>query len=422
MIHTKLLFKNALILDEKSAFNESRMDILIQKGKIEKIGKNLTTPEGYYEIISPNLHISQGWMDIGIQLCEPGLEHRETFESAIKAARIGGYTALAPMPNTEPVMQSKASLQVLKNVAETYQIDIHPIGAITKDCKGEELAEMYDMHHHGVSVYSDGLKSIAHNGVLLNALNYTKAFEGTIMHFAQDGYLSSGGHLHEGVISTAMGVKGIPSLAEQIGLHRDFMLQTYSDSRLCIYGISSKEGIKFVQDNKKHIQACVVPYLNLIKTDDDVQGYVSELKVMPPLRAKSDQKRLIKGLNDGTITAIASNHYPLDEETKKLEFTFAKFGASGIETAFSGLNTYLQGKVELSIIISALTYGPRSIFNIKTYPIAVGNLVNITCFDPDIVYQFNKTKSKSLNNPLLGQKLIGRAIGTVSRGKWFEAL
>ncbi len=415
----KLLLKDVTILDKSGPYHNQTLDVLVEKGKIVKITKNIKHEEGIKVVSSNNLHVSTGWVDIGTQLGEPGLEHRETFASAIAAARVGGYTTLIPFPNTLPVLQNKAALTVLHSISKNSKINILPIAALTTDCKGEELVEMYDLHQSGAVAFSDGLKSIHHNGVLLNALNYVKTFDGLIIHYPIDQYLSNGGQIHEGKVSTLLGMKGIPSIAEHISIQRDLELLNYSGSKLCLYGISTQESVKLIKLFGKKNLFSVVPYLNLVKQDTDLADFDTNLKLYPPLRTKIDQNELLKALKSDIITAISSNHYPLEEDAKKLEFPYAKYGASGLETVFPALNTFAIDKLPLETIIDKLTNGPKSIFNLSINTINEGIEADLTFFDPSLEWEYQETKSASKNNPYLGQTLKGKVLGTLVKGEVF---
>ncbi|MCB0647519.1 MAG: dihydroorotase [Saprospiraceae bacterium] len=417
----KLIIRNATIIDSTSPYNGERKDIYISKGKIEKIDVSIPNTEDIKEISGDNLHVSPGWMDIGCQIGEPGLEHRETLTSAIRAARRGGYTAIAPFPNTVPVLQQKAALNVLKEVAEREKFHIYPIAAATQDCNGDNITEMFDLHAGGAIAFSDGLKTIEKNGVLLNALNYIKSFDGLLIHFPQDGHLASGGQMHEGKVSTYLGMKGIPSVAESVVLRRDIGLWQYSDSRMCIYGVSTAESAKILKEAKSDKLSAIVPYLNLVMEDNDLDDFDSNLKVMPPIRSKKDGAELLKALKENTISAISSNHYPLDEEAKKLEFTYAKFGASGLETCFAALNGSLNEKIGLQVIVDKLAHGPRKVLKVEEVSVVEGKVAELTIFDPNMSWSFDKTLSKSDNNPFLGSQLKGRVIGTYVKSQYFKA-
>jgi dihydroorotase len=415
----KVVLRKATIVDPSSKHNGKIRDIFINKGKIEKISANpISNIDSANEVKSKSLHVSEGWLDIGTQIGEPGYEHRETLQSIVRAARLGGFTSIAPFPNTDPVTQTKAAVKYLIDAGDSLGFSIFPIAAVTKDCKGETLSELYDLHNSGAIAFSDGLKSIQHNGIFLNALNYIKPFLGRLIHFPQDAYLSANGQMHEGRYSTLLGMKGIPSIAEDLMVKRDISMAEYADADLIFYGVSSTEALKTIKQSKVKT-SIILPYLNLIKKDSDLQGFDSNLKVLPPIRTNEDRLDLLKAMNDGLITAVSSNHSPHDEEGKKLEYPYAKFGASGIETVYPGLMTYAIDKLGLELIINALSSGPRSVLGMKSTTIEEGSLLDFTIFDPQEKWNYAKTFSKSINNPLLGQELSGKVIATISKGKLY---
>lgn len=222
--------------------------------------------------------------------------------------------------------------------------------------------------------------------------------------------------MHEGEMSTMLGMRGMPSTAEVIGLKRDLDLLAYTQSRLCVYGITAAESVKILKEARKNPMGqltSTVPYLNLIYTDKALEQFDTNLKVMPPLRKKSDQQELIKGLKEGTIDAIVSNHYPIEEEGKKLEFPYAKFGASGIETCFAACNTFVTG-LDLETLIDKLTYGPRAIMGIGSEGIVAGAPAHLTLFEPDTEFVFDESHSRSQNNPFLGKTLRGKIVDVLT--------
>jgi dihydroorotase len=271
------------------------------------------------------------------------------------------------------------------------------------------------MNASGCRVFSDGIKGIQNSGLLLRALRYTKSFNGLIINAPIKQSLTNNGHLHEGITSTLNGTSGIPSMAEFTAVNEQLAIAEYAESNICFYGISTKEGVKAIKSFKsKSVEIkSIVPYLNLIFTDEDLASFDTNLKVLPPLREKDDQKELIKGLTEGVITAISSNHAPFDAESKDLEFHYAKFGASGIETVFAALNTFCK-KLPIGILIKALTEGPRSILELENPIIQEGDKANLTIFDLDKEWVFDQTESSSLNNPFLGKTLIGKVIKTIN--------
>lgn len=410
----RYLIKKATIVDDHSKYNGKKVDILFNNGVIEEIRSNIETIKGVKEIISPNLHCSISWIDIGTQIGEPGLEHRETIASISAAAKAGGYGAIASFPNTNPVIQSKSAVQFVMEEARKNNFTIYPIAALSQHNEGKEITEMYDLHTSGAIAFGDGLKSIAHTGLLTRAMEYVLPFNGLIIHYPLDLTLTTDAQINEGEMSTLLGMKGSPALAETLIIKRDLELLNYTKSRLCVYGISLSESVKLIKEGKKANEnlyaACA--YLNLIKTDKELENFDTNLKVSPPLRLKADVNELIKGLKEGTIDAIVSNHYGIEDEGKQLEFPYAKFGASGIETCFGALNTYATN-LDLDTLIRSLTSGPRKILNLELDEIKVGYKGGLTLFDTEMEWTFEKTNSISKNNPFLGEKLKGKVVAVL---------
>ncbi len=411
----KCLIKKAKIIDVNSKYHGKQVDILIINSKIEEIKSSINPIPGLRLINAEDLYCSISWMDIGTQIGEPGYEHRETIETVINAARKGGFGILATFPNTFPVIQNKSGVKYLLDKAEQAKFTIYPIAALSENTEGKDITEMFDLHHAGALAFSDGLKSVQNAGLLSRALEYVKPFAGLIINHAYDRTLCIEAQMHEGEMSTMLGMKGAPSLSETMMVKRDLDLLSYTASKLCIYGLSSAESVKLVKDAKKTGSnvSCTVPYLNLVKTDQDLSTFDSNLKVQPSLRKKMDVNELIKGLKDDSIDAIVSNHYPVEEEGKKLEFTYAKFGASGLETVFSALNTFCVN-LDLETLIYKLTYGPRSILNIESDGIQVGAKADLTLFSPSTEWKFETSVSKSKNNPFLGQLFKGKVVEVIN--------
>ncbi|MBK7009515.1 MAG: dihydroorotase [Saprospiraceae bacterium] len=307
------------VIDGPSKYHNKVVDILILDSRIAEIKAGISPASPIKTIQGEDLHVSISWLDIGTQVGEPGLEHREDWTTVSKAAKAGGYGAIAPFPNTQPSIQHKADIQYIKQRAKSQGIGVYPIASLSIDNQGAEISEMYDLFTAGAAAFSDGLKSVSHAGLLARALEYVKPFEGLIIHFPSEKYLTQDAQMHEGEMSTLLGMKGMPSTAEAIGLKRDLELLAYTQSRLCVYGLSSYEAVKILKEAKKSLAeklTAAVPYLNLVYTDKEMERFDTHLKVMPPLRKKSDQNELIKALKDGVIDAIVSNHYPIEEEGK----------------------------------------------------------------------------------------------------------
>jgi dihydroorotase len=411
----KVLIKKATLVNQESKYNGKVVDILVINDRIEEIKSSITPPVGIRVITGEDLYVSSSWIDIGAYVGEPGHEYREDFESLVKAARVGGYGTIATLPTTSPSVQTKASVQYILNKAKELKFNLIPLASLSENNEGKEITEMLDLHYAGAAAFTDGLKPVTHTGLMARALEYVKQFEGLIIHHPYDKMLSPDAQMHEGEASTMLGMRGAPYISETLMLKRDIDLLTYTKSRLCAHAISCGDSVKLIKDAKKggaNIMA-TVPYLNLIKTDQDLMAFDSNLKVQPPLRGKSDISELVKGLKEGTIDAIVSNHYPIEEEGKKLEYPYAKFGASGIETCFAALNTFVPN-LDTETLVERLTTGPASILGVTIDPIAVGERANLTVFDKAAEWTFDKSVSLSANNPLLGKKLVGKVIEVVS--------
>jgi dihydroorotase len=410
-----LRVRQAIIVDPSSPFHGQQKDILIKNGIITAIGDELPA-EDAQEIACPGLHVSPGFVDVGIQIGDPGFEHREDIASATKAAARGGYTAIAPFPNTNPVMDTKAALNYWRNQSRDNLVELLPIGAITTSCNGKDITEMIDMQRAGAIAFSDGKHATQDNGMMMRALQYVSAFGGTVINRPYDHSLAGGGHIHEGFTSTILGMKGISHLAEDIMVVRDINLAAYTNSKVHIHGVSTAGSVDLIRRAKADgVQVtCSVTPLNLVFQDDALAKFNTNLKVLPPLREKSDTAALFAGLKDGTIDIVISNHVPLEEERKKLEFAYADFGAIGLETTFALLQTHFPD-LGIEKIVDLLSQKARSIFQLEPVGIAEDTKANLTCFVPDYEWTLRERDlgSKSVNTPLIGAKLRGKVLGII---------
>ncbi len=412
----QLLIKNAILIDPASKFNGEKVNILIRNGIIEQIGKRIK-PEPKDTFDANNAFLSIGWTDIGTQVGDPGFEHREDFKSLEKAAISGGYTTLACMPNTSPTIHSKSEVLYVKNSSKNSLVDFLPIGAVSENCAGKDITEMYDMRAAGAVAFSDGKNPIQDSGLMMRALQYVQPFNGVIINQPLDKNVAQGGQLHEGVISTSLGLRGIPSMAEELIVQRDIYLSEYTGSKLHLLNISTAESVRLIKLAKKKglpVTASVAA-LNLAFNDSSLTDFDSNFKVLPPLRSSADQKALVNGLKDGTIDCITSNHTPLESEAKNLEFLFAKFGAIGLQTSFSLALGAVKDKIEIAELIEKLAYSPRKILGLSNLSVEVGEKANLTIFDPKTEWTLHEKGifSKSKNSPVVGQKLTGKVIGIV---------
>ncbi|MBC7774505.1 MAG: dihydroorotase [Phycisphaerae bacterium] len=412
----QLLLKNARIFD---GISESRaQDILLRHGKIEAIGDQIAAPKGAEVWESPNLCVSPGWLDVGVYAADPGFEHREDLSTAAAAAAAGGFTAMACFPNTDPALHTKSEVLYVKNRATGLPVHCYPIGAISQDCEGKDLAELIDMHTAGAVAFSDGKRSVQDAGLLLRALQYAKAFNGLIINVPHHKTIAAGGQMHEGVMSTSLGLKGLPALAEELMVQRDLSLLEYSEGRLHIHLISTAKSVALIRAAKQDglSVTCSVAVANLCFTDEKMADFDSNWKVVPPLRSSSDTAALLEGLTDGTIDFICSNHTPWHEEAKNLEFPYADFGMIGLETSFALCRTFLSKNLTINNLVEKLSLAPRRVLSLPIPKIAQGERAELTVFDPDAewVLEEKDILSKSRNTPFIGQKFIGKVIGVVS--------
>jgi dihydroorotase len=301
---------------------------------------------------------------------------------------------------------------------------VHAAGSLTKGMQGKDMVEMYDMKNAGAPAFTDDKNSVQHNDVLKVALLYAKDFDGLIMNYPNDSSIANGGQIHEGKISTALGLKGIPAMAEEIMIDRDISLCEYTDSKLHLSYISTKNSVSKIKKAKKqgiNISADVALH-NLILTDEKISHFDTRYKVLPPLRSNTDCTALIKGLKDGTIDVICTDHSPEDEENKKTEFDNAAFGIIGLETAFGLIGKHLSAHLSLAEIIEKIAINPRKLLQLESAKIEEGNTANLTLFDPDIEWEFQKIdiKSKSVNTPFIGEKIKGKALAIYNKGKFLE--
>ncbi|MBI5917626.1 MAG: dihydroorotase [Bacteroidetes bacterium] len=418
----QLLIKNAILVHPASKRNGEKADIFIKNGKIEAIGNGLEA-DGARVFDANGACVSPGWLDLGTLVGDPGFEHREDFKSAAAAAAAGGYTDLACLPNTAPAIHSKSEVQYVRGNSKGSLVEFLPIGAVSQECQGKDITEMYDMQAAGAVAFSDGKKPVQDSGLMLRALQYVQPFGGVILNQPLDKTVAPGGQMHEGVMSTSLGLRGIPSLAEELMLRRDIYLTEYTGSRLHVLNISTAGAVLLVREAKArglNITASVAA-MNIACDDHELHDFDPNFKVMPPIREQSDFEALRAGLADGTIDCITSNHTPLDEEAKNLEFPFADFGAIGLETAFGLSWMHLQGHLKISGLVEKLAIAPRQILHLPVPDFAPGALANLTIFDPNLEWTFTKKDifSKSKNTPFVGWRMKGKVLGVVNGGRTF---
>lgn len=413
----RLLLRQVKVVHPQSAYHHQTVDVFIENGHIAAIAPQLDAINADEEWSVAGLHLSAGWVDVGAYSGDPGLEYKEDLDSLAATAARGGFTHILPAPNTKPAIQSKADVRYVLNRTAGQLVAFHPIGALTRDNAGLELAELYDMHHTGAVAFGDGYHSIQHNGVMLRALQYVKAFGGWVMHQPLDGQIAADGYAHEGEQSTLVGMKGIPAMAESMMVQRDLNLLAYADSKLYLSNISTAESVALIRAAKArglNVVASVNP-MSLYYTDAQLHDFDTDFRVHPPLRDEAHREALLEGLADGTIDFLVSNHRPQDTESKRLEFMYAKDGVIMLETAFALSRMASAESVPLDRLVEAWAYRPRAVFGLPAVSLEVGALADFTLFLPDAEWPYHETDilSKSRNTPLKNQYLTGQVFGVI---------
>ena len=413
----KILLKEVEVHQPGSPLHKKKHNLLIEDGRIAEIGdKNYRAD---HVIHHKNLKVSIGWFDMRSDFCDPGYEFKEDLSTGRKSAAAGGFTEVLLLPNTQPVIQTKNEVSYLVSGNRKHLVQIHPMGAVTEDAKGEELTEMIDLHHSGARAFSDGKQPVWHTDILLKALLYLQKFDGLLINRPEDTMLTRLGSMNEGLNSTILGLRGMPRLGEEIMIERDLKILDYAGGKIHFSNISTAEAVRLIRKAKKSNSniTCDVAAHQLVLDDSMLSDFDSNYKVNPPLREEKDIKALRKGLEDGTIDVVVSSHTPQDEESKKLEFDLAEFGILGLQTVFpilNGLDSKLSG-------LPTLTTRPREILGMDVPLIEKGAIANLTLFDTGHSWEFNEkeSKSKSRNSPFLGSEMKGKALGVMNNGRCY---
>ena len=410
------IIREAKIIDSESPFHNQTVDVLIVDGIIKKIGTSLPNTENTEEVKRENLHVSQGWFDSSVSLGEPGFEDRETISNGLNVAARSGFTAIALQPNSYPIIDNQSQVNFVKSKANGFATELLPIGALTKGSEGKDMTELFDMKNAGAVAFGDYNKNLDNANLLKIALQYVQDFDGLVIAFAQDSNIKGNGVANEGIVSTKLGLKGIPNLAEELQIARNLFLLEYTGGKLHIPTISTAKSVQLIKEAKaKGLNlTCSVAVHHLVLTDSTLEEFDTRYKVSPPLRTETDRKALISGILDNTIDMITSDHNPIDIEHKKMEFDFAKAGTIGLESAFGALLTELP----LDKVIEKFTAG-KSLFGIEKQSVTEGQKANITLFNPEGISIFTKENilSKSKNSAFLGKEIKGKVYGIYNQGK-----
>ncbi|MFD1188621.1 dihydroorotase [Pontibacter rugosus] len=413
----KVLLRAATIYNPASAFHMQQHNVLLENGTITYIGQDEQKADT--EVALEGLCISVGWIDMHAYTGEPGLEYKEDLESLSAAAAAGGFTEVLCLPNTDPVVQTKSAISYIKNRSQHYPVTLLPAGAVTVEAQGKDLTEMIDLHEAGAVAFSDGIHPLQGADVTLKALQYMQMFDGLLMNKPEHTRLTENGQMHEGEASTRLGMRGIPSLAEEVMVTRDLQLLAYTGGKLHFSLISTAAAIEAIRIAKAQgLQVtCDVASYQIAFTDETVAPFDTDYKVAPPFRSASDAEAIKEGLQDGTIDVLVSAHTPQDVEGKKLEYDLAEFGITNLETAFAVANSTME--LPLDVLLEKFTTNPRRILGLAQPKIAIGEPANITLFNPAATWvpDKNKTKSKSHNSPFYGQELKGRVLGIFHKGQ-----
>ena len=408
-----VLIKSATILDKNSDFHNKTQDILVENGFITKISNKLQNPNKYPVLVLENLHVSNGWFDSSVSFGEPGFEERETISNGLEVAASSGFTDISLNSNTFPVIDSHSDISFIISKSKDTLTKLHPIGALTSKSKGIDLADIFDMKLAGSIAFGDYKKPIKNPNLLKIALQYASNFDGVVHSFPLEEKVAKNGVMNENINSTSLGLKGIPSLAEELQIVRDLFILEYSGGKLHIPTISTKKSVDLIRSAKlkKLNVSCSVAIHNLIYTDEKLKDFDTNFKVNPPLRLASDNKALIEGVMDGTIDMVTSDHDPINIEYKKIEFDFAKNGTIGLESAFGALNSLFSTKKTIQL----LTNGKER-FGISNSIINIGNKAQLSLFNPSKSYVFEKKHilSKSKNSLFIGSKLKGYVYGVIA--------
>lgn len=422
----KLLIKNGRVIDPANR-RDGLYDVLVEKGKIKSVEKKGTFPESAVAnakiIDAKDCIVAPGFIDVHVHFREPGFEYKETIQTGCESAAAGGFTSVAVMPNTNPVNDNRSVTESILSIAKAKGIvNVFPIGAITQGLNGENLAEMGEMKEAGVIAYSDDGRPVTNSEMMRRAFEYSRMFGLPLIQHSEVLDLTQGGCMNEGFISTELGLKGMPTEAEDIMISRDIALLERTGGRLHVAHISSGKAVDLVRlaKAKGFPVTCEAAPHHFTLTDEAVRGYDTNTKMSPPLRTQQDVEEIKKGLQDSTIDIIATDHAPHNITDKEMEYSEACFGIVGLETALPlTLNLVEEKALTLSQAVEKLTLAPARIFNLDKGSLGTGKDADIVIFDPQAQYTVDTSqfKSRSKNSPFHGWKVKGRVVHTLVNGK-----
>ncbi|MDI6809677.1 MAG: dihydroorotase [Candidatus Eisenbacteria bacterium] len=423
MAQDEILIRGGRIIDPASGVDMVG-DVLVSGGTIWKVGKKINHSRSAKVYDAGGLVVSPGFVDMHAHLREPGREDEETIESGAKAALKGGFTSIVAMPNTDPPIDSEGMVRLVIEKGEgAGAARVFPMAAITKGLKGESISEMAHLREAGAVAFTDDGNPVSNAGTMRRALEYASMLECPVVSHCEETSLTKGGAMNEGAVSTALGLKGIPSVAEEIIVARDILLSGFTGGRLHIAHMSTKESVDLIRRAKKmgtKVTAEATPH-HIALTDELLRSYDTNFKMNPPLRKEDDRMALIEGLRDGTIDCIATDHAPHTEIEKDVAFDDAPFGVTGLETALGVLITFLveAGHLTLEQMVEKLSLSPSKILGLSSGTLRPGAQADITVFDPHLEWTVSPDDflSKSRNSPFCGMKLAGHAVLVLVSGR-----
>lgn len=409
----KVLFKSVKVVDKHSKWNGQQVDVLISSGKVEKIAKKIAVSNiKSYEF--KNACISPSFIDMNASIPDPGMEHREDLNSGLNAAANGGFSHVALMPQQNPTVQDKSGVEFIKSKTEKHICQPLIIGAMSKNREGKEMTEMYDMQLAGAVAFSDADKAVQDAGLMSRCLLYAKGINSFIMSFPEDYSLSLGAKMNEGVMSTLLGMKGNPSLSEELMIARDLYIAEYQNAKIHFSNISSARSIELIKAAKKkgiNVTADVAIH-HLCYDENILEEFDTNFKLRPPLRTKQDVNALKAAVKEGIIDAISSQHTPIEKEGKEVEFEVAKYGMISFQTFLPQLLSLVGKNLSLEDLIDAITARPRSIFSLESVYVEEGSAAEFCIYDTDAKWKFDEESnlSKSVNSNLYKQELKGMVL------------
>lgn len=418
----KILIQNGRVVDPANKIDDL-MDVLVENGRIAKVGKGLAAPAGGRTIDAKGKVVAPGLIDIHVHFREPGFEYKEDLESGLRCAVKGGFTGVCPMPNTKPVIQTQAEVEFILQKSRLFGLaQVFPVAAVTRGQDGKELTEFGELKKGGVFALSDDGRPIQDSNVMRRALEYSKKFDLVIMAHCEDSGLFGCGCMNEGLVSTRLGLPGIPVECESVEVARDLQLADLTGGRLHFCHMSSKKSLDLIRAAKKNgsrATAETAPHYFTL-TDEAVIGYNTRAKMNPPLRTSEDLQAVKDALRDGTIDVIATDHAPHADHEKSREFDKAPFGITGLETSLAlSLNLVREKVLTMSQLIEKMSLRPAQILKVDRGTLSAGAAADITIFDPEKEWTVDEKEfeSKSKNSPFLGWKLKGRATEVLVAGE-----